>query len=121
MTDYRSYFADFGETAYLNCAYQGVFPLAAVARGHQAIEQKCHPERMDPDEYFDLPRRVRNLLAEIIGCHADEIALTCGATQGIGVVAAGLQLAPGDEVIVAANNFPATFLRGFICAGAGCG
>ncbi len=107
MTDYRSYFADFGETAYLNCAYQGVFPLAAVARGHQAIEQKCHPERMDPDEYFDLPRRVRNLLAGIIGSHADEIALTCGATQGVGVVAAGLQLAAGDEVVVAVNNFPA--------------
>jgi selenocysteine lyase/cysteine desulfurase len=107
MIDYRSQFADFGETTYLNCAYQGVFPLTAVARGHEAIELKCHPERMDPTEYFDLPQRVRNHLAAIIGSDDKEIALTSGATQGVGVVAAGLQLGPGDEVLVAGNNFPA--------------
>jgi selenocysteine lyase/cysteine desulfurase len=106
MNPYRRHFADFGQTTYLNCSYQGVFPLAAVARGHQAIEQKCHPERMNPAEYFDLPRRVRNHLARIIGSEEDEIALTNSATQGIGVVATGLQLEPGDEVVVAANNFP---------------
>lgn len=107
MDDYRPHFADFGETTYLNCAYQGVFPLAAVARAHEAIDQKCHPERMDPAEYFALPERVRDHLAAIIGSDAKEIALTSGATQGIGVVAAGLQLGPGDEVIVAGDNFPA--------------
>jgi selenocysteine lyase/cysteine desulfurase len=109
MSDYRRYFADFGETIYLNCAYQGVFPLAAVARAHDAIDQKCHPERMDPAEYFDLPQRVRNHLAAIIGCDEKEIALTSGATQGIGVVAAGARLEPGDEVLVAGDNFPANF------------
>jgi selenocysteine lyase/cysteine desulfurase len=107
MADYRSHFADFGETTYLNCAYQGVFPLAAVARARGAIDQKCHPERMDPAEYFALPERVRGHLAWIIGSGGNEIALTSGATQGIGVVAAGLQLGPGDEVIVAGDNFPA--------------
>jgi selenocysteine lyase/cysteine desulfurase len=107
MPDYRTYFAEFGETIYLNCAYEGVFPLAAVVRAHDAIDQKCHPERMDPAEYFDLPQRVRNHLAAIIGCDEKEIALTSGATQGIGVVAAGVQLGPGDEVLVAGDNFPA--------------
>jgi cysteine desulfurase/selenocysteine lyase len=107
MPDYRKYFADFGETTYLNCAYQGVFPLSAVARAHQAIDLKCHPERMDPAEYFALPERVRSHLAAIVGCDENEIALTSGATQGVGVVAAGLQLGPGDEVLVAGDNFPA--------------
>ncbi|HXH50688.1 MAG TPA: aminotransferase class V-fold PLP-dependent enzyme [Terriglobia bacterium] len=107
MLDYRPYFADFGETTYLNCAYEGVLPLAAVARAHEAIDQKCHPERMDPAEYFDLPKRVRNHLAAIIGCDEKEIALTSGATQGIGIVATGVQLGPGDEVLVAGDNFPA--------------
>ena len=106
MPDYRTQFADFGGTTYLNCAYQGVFPLTAAARAHEAIELKCHPERMDPAEYFDLPKRVRNHLAGIIGSDESEIALTSGATQGIGVVAAGLHLGPGDEVIVAGSNFP---------------
>ncbi len=106
MPDYRTQFTEFGETTYLNCAYQGVFPLTAVARAHEAIELKCHPERMKSGEYFDLPKRVRNHLARVIGGDESEIALTSGATQGIGIVAAGLQLQPGDEVIVAASNFP---------------
>ncbi len=106
MIDYRTHFPDFGDTTYLNCAYQGVFPLTAVARAHQAIELKCHPERMDEAEYFDLPHRVRHHLAAIIGSDDNEIGLTSGATQGIGVVASGLNLGPGGEVIVAASNFP---------------
>ena len=107
MPDYRKHFAEFGETTYLNCAYQGVFPLTAVARSHEAIDLKSHPERMDPAEYFGLPERVRSHLAAIVGSDESEIALTSGATQGVGVLASGLQLGPGDEVIVAADNFPA--------------
>jgi cysteine desulfurase/selenocysteine lyase len=107
MTDYRMHFADFGETTYLNCAYQGVFPLSAVARAHAAVDQKARPDRIDRGEYFGLPERVRGHLASIIGCDETEIALTSGATQGVGVVASGLQLGPGDEVLVAADNFPA--------------
>lgn len=106
MSDYRTQFADFGETTYLNCAYQGVFPLTAVARAHEAIELKCHPERLRSTEFFDLPKRVRNQLARIIGSGEDEIALTSGATQGIGIVAEGLPLQAGDEVIIAGSNFP---------------
>ncbi len=78
-----------------------------MARSHEAIDLKSHPERMDPAEYFGLPERVRTHLAAIVGSDETEIALTSGATQGIGVLAAGLQLGLGDEVIVAADNFPA--------------
>lgn len=106
MSDFREQFADFGETTYLNCAYQGPFPLATAARVREAIELKCRPERMKPPEYFDLPERVRTSLAKITGADAEEIALTSGATEGIGVAAAGLHLNAGDEVIVADSNFP---------------
>ncbi|HZT71757.1 MAG TPA: aminotransferase class V-fold PLP-dependent enzyme [Terriglobia bacterium] len=106
MPDYKTFFADFGETTYLNCAYQGVFPLSAVARAHQAVELKCHPDRMDDQEYFALPQRVRSHIAAIIGSDEDEIALTNGATHGIGIMASGLDLNPGDEIIVASGNFP---------------
>jgi selenocysteine lyase/cysteine desulfurase len=106
MTDYRTHFADFGETIYLNCSYQGAFPLSAVAHGHEAIDLKARPYLIDGGEYFGLPERIRGHLAAIIGCNEKEIALTSGATQGVGVVASGLQLGPEDEVLVAADNFP---------------
>jgi selenocysteine lyase/cysteine desulfurase len=106
MPDYRQDFADFSPTIYLDCAYQGPFPRATVARLQQAIELKCHPERLQAPEYFGLPDRVRNHLAALIGAEPSDIALTNSATQGVGVVAAGGMLEAGDEVVIASCNFP---------------
>lgn len=106
MRDYRGDFPEFAPTVYLNCAYQGPFPRASLARLERAIELKCHPERMVEPEYVDLPDRVRARLAALVGADASEIALTGSATQGIGIVASGLDLGAGDEVVVAGTNFP---------------
>ena len=106
MRDYRSDFPDFAPTVYLDCAYQGPFPRRAIARIQQAVELKSHPERMGSAEYFELPDRVRARLAHMVGADASEIALTNSATQGVGVVAAGLDFKAGDEVVVASSNFP---------------
>ena len=107
MRDYRSDFFDFAPTVYLNCAYQGPFPRATAARVAQAIELKCHPDRLHPQEYFDLPDRVRARFAQLVGAAPQEIAITNSATQGVGVVATGLDLKAGDEIIISSRNFPA--------------
>ena len=106
MQDYRQEFFDFSPTVYLNCAYQGPFPRKTVARIQEAVELKCHPDRLEAPEYFDLPERVRARIANLIGADASEIALTNSATQGVGIVATGLDLKAGDEVVVSAGNFP---------------
>ena len=106
MPDYRQAFPDFAPTIYLDCAYQGPFPRATVQRLYQAIELKCHPERLAAPEYFSLPERVRAHLAALMGAEQGEIALTNSVTQGIGVIAAGLGLKAGDEVVIASSNFP---------------
>src|SRR6266699_4058111 len=104
--DYRRDFADFSPIVYLNCAYQGPFPRATVARIHESCDLKSHPDRLGESDYFDLPERVRARLARLVGADAGEIALTNSATQGIGIAAAGLDLKPGDEVVIASANFP---------------
>ena len=106
MHDYRQEFSDFSPVIYLDCAYQGPFPKVTVQRIHQAIELKSHPDRLKAPEYFGLPSRVRAQLAQMTGADAGEIALTTSTTQGIGIVAAGLELGPGDEVVVTSSNFP---------------
>jgi selenocysteine lyase/cysteine desulfurase len=106
MRDYRDEFSDFSPITYLDCAYQGPFPKATVERLHRAIELKSHPDRLKAAEYFRLPERVRGRIARITGADAAEITLTNSATQGVGIVATGLQLGIGDEVVVASSNFP---------------
>jgi len=39
-------------------------------------------------------------LADLLGCKYDELTVTQGATEALGLVGQGLPLAPGDEVIV---------------------
>jgi selenocysteine lyase/cysteine desulfurase len=106
MRNYRQEFADFAPLAYLDCACQGPFPRVAVERIHQAVEMKSHPDRLKASEYFRLPESVRARIARLTGADAREIAITNSATQGIGIVAAGLNLGAGDEVVVASSNFP---------------
>ena len=106
MRDYRQEFSDFSPLIYLDCAYQGPLPRTTVERIYQAIELKSRPDRLKAPEYFRLPERVRARIARLTGAAAEEIAITNSATQGIGIVAAGLNFSAGDEIVVASTNFP---------------
>jgi len=107
--DYRPEFADFEDVAYLNVANQGPLPLASARAAQAAIELKKLPYRIEDSLYFDLPDRVREKIASLIGAVPDEIALTTGASSGMAAVAAGMDWRPGDEVLVARGEFPAHF------------
>ena len=108
-TDYRSEFADFEGVTYLNAALQGPMPLAAARAAEVALEWKKRPYQLPDAAYFDLPDRIREKAAALIGARADEIAVTTGASAGLASVAAGIDWKPGDEVLVGRGEFPAHF------------
>jgi selenocysteine lyase/cysteine desulfurase len=49
---------------------------------------------------------MRRAAAEMIGAHADEIALIGNTTAGISLVAEGIDWRPGDNVVTLADEFP---------------
>ena len=51
-------------------------------------------------------RSVRESLAAFLNCKLDELALTRNATEGNNVVCNGLDLAPGDEVLLTDQEHP---------------
>ncbi len=106
MRDYRQDFFEFSPTVYLNCAYHGPFPRLTVERILRAIDLKRNPACLESRHFFELPERVRKRLAAVVGADPAEIALTNSATQGIGIVATGLGLTAGDEVVISSDNFP---------------
>ncbi len=88
----------------LNCGMLGCSPLPVI---------RAMVEHLQSSESFredDLPRfgfeenaylkKVRTSLAEFVGCSRDELALTRNTTEGNAIVANGLDLKPGDEVIL---------------------
>lgn len=109
VTNYRTEFADFEGVAYLNAALQGPMPLVAAREAQAALEWKKHPYRLPDSAYFDLPDRIREKVARVIGGCSSEIAVTTGASAGLAAIAAGMDWKPGDEVLVGRGEFPAHF------------
>jgi cysteine desulfurase/selenocysteine lyase len=108
-TDYRQEFADFEGVAYFNNASQSPLPLVAARAAQEAIEWKKHPYRIPDSAYFDLPDRIREKIARLIGADSEEIAVTMGASAGMACVASGFDWKPGDEVVIGRREFPAHF------------
>jgi cysteine desulfurase / selenocysteine lyase len=109
ILDYSHEFADFGDVAYLNTAYEGPLPLAAAAAARRALDLKLRPDQLPYSLHFDLPDRVREKLAQLFAADADDIAITTGASAGLASVAAGVDWQHGDEVLIARGEFPAHF------------
>jgi isopenicillin-N epimerase len=48
----------------------------------------------------------RATLAEFVGCRKDELAITHNATEALSMIAVGLDLKPGDEVVMTDQEHP---------------
>jgi len=109
MNAWRAEWFEMEDAVYLDMAGQGPLPRVAIRAAQQALEWKKFPQRIPDGTHFDLPNRIRGLLARMINGKADEIAITTGATGGLAAVANGLDWKPGDEVLIAQGEFPAHF------------
>ncbi len=105
-TNWREQWFEFEETTYLNTAGNAPMPKVSVRAAQAAIEWKKFPQRVPDEAYFDVPNSIRASIAQLIGAHADEIALTTGASTGMAAVAYGLSWKPGDEIVTAKGEFP---------------
>src|SRR5258708_19312938 len=64
----------------------------------------------DPEDYpiwgYGPWNEFRDPLAEFVGCKRDEIALVRNATEGNSYIANGLEMKPGDEVLMTDQEHP---------------
>ncbi|MBI3404510.1 MAG: aminotransferase class V-fold PLP-dependent enzyme [Acidobacteria bacterium] len=118
-TDYRKDFYEFGEAVYLNLAGQSPLPRVSVKALEAAVDQKKLPHLIDDRQFFDLPNRIRTLIADMVGGKSQEIAITTGATGGLAAVAQGIDWRPENEVLIAKGEFPAHFTTWMPLAAAG--
>ena len=103
----RSFFPVTQTLAYLNHA--GVAPIStrvaeALAR---YITEATHKGASDYARGYDAEiERVRGRAAELIGAQRDEIAFVKNTSEGLGLVAAGLDWQRGDRVVVCDLEYP---------------
>jgi isopenicillin-N epimerase len=95
---------------YLNNGTVGSCPepvLRAVFDGYNTLEQMADA---DPEDYpiwgYGPWNQFRDPLAEFVGCKRDEIALVRNSTEGNSYMANGIDMKPGDEVLMTDQEHP---------------
>jgi selenocysteine lyase/cysteine desulfurase len=106
--DYAADFGNFDGRTWLNAAHQGPLPRVGVAAAEQALREKTAPHLIEDAAFVELPRRLRELLGRLINAPAEEVILGNSASWGLQVLANGLPWREGDEILVLADEFPAT-------------
>ena len=99
------------DRVWLNAAHQGPLPGRAASAVAEMVRWKQQPHHLKRSEPFiEIPGRLRLVLADLISAPEVEIVLANSSSYGLHLVANGLGLGPGDEVVVAANDFPSDIL-----------
>ena len=112
MTDpaeFRAQFPVFERAAYLNAGTEGPLPQAAADTVRERIELELTAGRCGRpymEGVIELAGRLREGYSRVLGCTADDVALTGSTTDGVNTVLAGLDLGAGDEVLTSDEEHP---------------
>jgi selenocysteine lyase/cysteine desulfurase len=104
----RAQFPVLGGLAYLNAGTDG--PLPAPAAQAAARELQHEAEEGRSHDHFErrgeLNRLLRTAYASLLGCAAEDIALTTCTSEGLALVIEGMRLRPGDEILTSDEEHP---------------
>jgi selenocysteine lyase/cysteine desulfurase len=95
------------QLAYLDVASGGPTLRAAMAAEYRAREIQSLGLADAGQRWTEESIRLATRFAAFLGCEPDEVQFTRGAGEALGLAIAGLDLAPGDEVITTTREHPA--------------
>lgn len=103
---------DFPITAdrvYLNSAYIAPIPTPVVTAGADFLRSKA-TRPLEVGELLGADGKLRSQFAELIHASPDEIGLLFSTAEGENVLAQGLDLKPGDNVVIDELHYPTEFV-----------
>ena len=93
--------------AFLNNGSLGIAPLPVVRHVSDYLAQSAALQVPDyPRWGYETMDAHREELAAFVGCKKDELALLHNATEGLSLTANGIDLAPGDEIVMTDLEHP---------------
>jgi selenocysteine lyase/cysteine desulfurase len=96
-------------TNFLNAAYIAPVPRQVVAAGQEWWENKAnHP--MSVADLMATNNRAHEQFARLIGASVDEVGLLFSTAEGENVMASGLDLKPGDNVVIEELHYATEFV-----------
>lgn len=104
----RAHFPVLERVVYLNAGTDGPVPKAAATAAAAEIERELVEGRAASHfaRRFELQDALRGGYAALVGAQTADVALTTSTSEGLGLVLAGLELGPGDEILTADDEHP---------------
>lgn len=105
---FRAQFPVLGDRAYLNAGTCGPLPRAAADAQATALDRATREGRAVAhyEELMATRDRLRAAYADLLGAAPAEVSVTSSTSEGIVRVLLGLDLAAGDEVLIAEGEHP---------------
>lgn len=97
------------ERAYLNSAYIAPIPRQVVDAGSAFLDAKSR-RPMTLNDLLGTDETLRGQFARLVGATPDEVALLFSTAEGENVIAQGLDLQRGDNVVVDDLHYPTEFV-----------
>jgi selenocysteine lyase/cysteine desulfurase len=106
----RKGFGDLGGRIWLNCSHQGPLPQVAAEEAREAVAWKTAPHELTTERFGGVPQRLKVAIGRLIGVPPDDVILTNGSSYGLHLLANGIPLEAGDEVLLMKGDFPSNIL-----------
>src|SRR4030088_3371751 len=109
-TELRKQFVIPADEVYLNNGTVGSSPAPVLRAIFDGYNEKEKMNESDPEDYpiwgYASWNQFRDPLAAFVGCDSDEIAILRNATEANSYIANGVDLKPGDEVLMTDQEHP---------------
>jgi cysteine desulfurase/selenocysteine lyase len=99
-------FGPFDGKVWLNVASEGPLPHAAVAALKDVLEWKLQPFQLTIPKFTSVPYQLKLAIGTMINVDPQDVILGNSATYGLQILANGLPLKEGDQVLLMQNDFP---------------
>jgi selenocysteine lyase/cysteine desulfurase len=106
ISSQRHLFAIPRDVTYFNCGYLSPQLTVSTDAGVTAAKIKQRPWTVSVEDFFTGPEQARRLFAEVLGCPADDVALTSSVSYGASIAANNLTFEPGQRIVMLAGQFP---------------
>ncbi|MEA1881194.1 MAG: aminotransferase class V-fold PLP-dependent enzyme [Candidatus Marinimicrobia bacterium] len=94
---------------YLNCAYLSPQLRSVQAAGIEGVSGKSSPWELMPQDFFTESENCRALFAELMEVNGENVVFIPSVSYGVALAAANLEVKPGEEILVLAEQFPSNY------------
>lgn len=103
-------------TTYFNAAYMGPTPVRAKQYIDEMLANTMDPSLTNFEARMNSLEEVRSQYAGLLGVPADNVAISTSISELVGHIANGMELKPGDNIILMEGDYPSMVLPWMLIA-----